>query len=141
MPASRNVPEPCEGVTPARWQQVRNLLAQALEASPSDGPALLERICAGDPALRSEIESLLEARDRAGPGFLDNPAMVDLGGVSAEASWIDRRIGPYQIVNRLPVVDHCGASTKRSCASISTVPREYISGKYWPWSHSGSRSA
>ena len=30
------------------------------------------------------------------------------------------------------VLDHCGASTKRSCASISTILREYISGKYWP---------
>ena len=66
MSASRNVQEPCEGVTPARWQQVKNLLAQALEASPSERPALLERICAGDSALRSEIESLLEAGDKAG---------------------------------------------------------------------------
>jgi eukaryotic-like serine/threonine-protein kinase len=105
MPASRNVPEPCEGVTPARWQQVKNLLAQALEVSPSDRPAFLASICAGDSALRSEIESLLEAGDRAAQGFLENPAVVDLGGISAEprGSWIGRRIGPYQILQQIGV--------------------------------------
>ena len=83
MSAWRNVPEPCEGVSPARWQQVKDLLAQTLEVSPPERPAFLERICAGDSALRSEIESLLEAGDMAGRGFLESPAMVDLGGISA----------------------------------------------------------
>jgi len=105
MSASRNIPEPCESVTAARWQQVKNLLAQALEVLPSDRSAFLERMCAGDSALRSEIESLVEAGDRASLGFLETPAMVDLAGIPAEprASWIGRRIGPYQIVQKIGI--------------------------------------
>ena len=45
-----------------------------------------------------------------------------------------------QLCSPFTMLNHCGESTKRSCASLSTFAREYVSGKYWPWSHNGSRS-
>jgi hypothetical protein len=56
-----------------------------------------------------------------------------------------RRAGQAEISSALSrcfgaMRDHCGVSSKRSCASISTILREYIRGKYRPSSQSGSRS-
>jgi len=41
------------------WEQVKELLADALERSPEERAAFLDRACAGDEALRAELESLL----------------------------------------------------------------------------------
>ena len=44
---------------PARWQQVKNLLAQAIDLAPEERARFLDDACAGDRGLRTEIESLL----------------------------------------------------------------------------------
>ena len=48
------------------WQRVEELLAAALEREPPDRAAFLDEACAGDVALRREVESLLAAHDRSG---------------------------------------------------------------------------
>ncbi len=49
------------------------LFAAALELrNPTDRAALLEDACAGNPALRAEVESLLAAHEQASK-FLENP--------------------------------------------------------------------
>ena len=47
--------------------------AAAALASPEERAALLDRECAGDPAMRARIESLLQALDQAGDSFLGAP--------------------------------------------------------------------
>jgi len=46
-------------MTPERWQELRNVLYDALQVAPADRPAFLDRACASDSALRQELESLL----------------------------------------------------------------------------------
>ena len=45
-------------MTPERWQQVRAMLAGALERAPADRAAYLDQVSI-DPSLRREVESLL----------------------------------------------------------------------------------
>jgi len=85
---------------PERWQQVRSVLDGALALPAAERSAYLDKACAADRELRTEVESLLDSHDQAGSVFLNNPA-VDLKGALAElgprSSWIGRRIGVYQI--------------------------------------------
>jgi serine/threonine protein kinase len=57
-------------MTPERWQQVREVLHQALELAPDRRPSFLEQACSTDHSLRREVESLLESADEAHSDFL-----------------------------------------------------------------------
>ncbi|MEJ2006994.1 MAG: hypothetical protein P8Z30_02375, partial [Acidobacteriota bacterium] len=65
---------------PDRWQEIERLYHSALEMDKSVRPAFLAKACAGDEALRREVESLLAHEDQAG-SFLKTPAI----DVAAEA--------------------------------------------------------
>ena len=45
------------------WERVERALDLALDLPPEDWPAFLDEHCAGDPALRQEVESLLQASE------------------------------------------------------------------------------
>ena len=45
-------------ITPERWQQIERLYHSALEHDSSQRGAFLQQACAGDDALREEVESL-----------------------------------------------------------------------------------
>jgi eukaryotic-like serine/threonine-protein kinase len=73
-----------EAVTPERYQQINELLDLVLKLEPSQRPAYLDRVCAGDEALRREIESLLAADAQASiGGFLEVPAAAKFAGMFA----------------------------------------------------------
>jgi len=86
-------------VNPERWQQVKRLLAAALESEPSQRSAFLDRACANDISLREEIENLLAVEQESDPGLLNSPA-IDLSAGPASGH-IGRRIGSYQIVEEI----------------------------------------
>jgi non-specific serine/threonine protein kinase len=50
-------------MTPERWRQIKDVLDGALELSPEQRTAFLDRACPTDHALRQEVESLLSAPD------------------------------------------------------------------------------
>jgi hypothetical protein len=51
-------------MTPEQWQQVKAILADALEcASPAERRAFLEKACAADLQLKEEVEALLAFDD------------------------------------------------------------------------------
>ena len=52
-----------------RWHEVDRLFEEALDRPPAERPAFLDAACAGDTALRREVERLLAA-DEKGAGFL-----------------------------------------------------------------------
>ena len=54
---------------PERWHEVDRLFEAALDRPPAERPAFLDAACAGDTALRGEVERLLAA-DEEGAGFL-----------------------------------------------------------------------
>jgi eukaryotic-like serine/threonine-protein kinase len=57
-------------VTPERWQEVKKVLAGALEQAPEQRHVYLDQACA-DPGLRREVESLIDAHDQGHTSFLE----------------------------------------------------------------------
>jgi serine/threonine protein kinase len=60
-------------MTPDHWRQVKNLLQSVLEQPPQQQAAYLAAACAGNQALKSEVESLIEFYKKA-DNFLESPA-------------------------------------------------------------------
>src|SRR5256714_3735172 len=105
-------------MTPERWQQIKAVLADALERPSVERAAFLEEACGGDLPLRAEVESFI-AYEQLGDGVIDSPSLERRGQASilsallpgqfettdltseqpsAETKW---RIGPYKIVREL----------------------------------------
>jgi serine/threonine protein kinase/formylglycine-generating enzyme required for sulfatase activity/predicted esterase len=61
-------------MTPERWQEIETLYHSALKQDPSRRAAFLQEACAGDEALRKELDSLLAQQDQA-KSFIEAPAM------------------------------------------------------------------
>jgi len=91
-------------MTPERWQQVRAMLASALERAPEDRAAYLDQV-SSEPSLRREVESLL-AQEKGAEGFLEEPALevaAKMLGKSSGQSLIGAQIGSYQVLSSLGV--------------------------------------
>jgi len=61
-------------MTPERYRRIGELYHEALERGPGQRDAFLDLACAGDEALRKEVESLIAGHEEAG-SFLETPAM------------------------------------------------------------------
>lgn len=87
-------------MTPERWQEVKQVLAAALELAPEERTAYLERGCAADPSLRDDIRPLLASEKRLNKRFLDSEDLAAFASTlpSAEMSWTGRRVGAYKVV-------------------------------------------
>jgi hypothetical protein len=85
-------PEPSKPDGLSRIEEIYHAAARL----PIEGrPAFLEEACGGNDALRREVESLIEAHDRAGD-FLESPALGVAAALSREqrsASRIGQQIG------------------------------------------------
>jgi serine/threonine protein kinase/tetratricopeptide (TPR) repeat protein len=91
-------------MTPERWQQVSDLLDQALRLSAAERSVYLAEFDVSDPELRREVESLLSSHEAAGVEFLITPAMqtvLDEREPAPRDTMLGRRLGAYQIVERL----------------------------------------
>ncbi|HEX6622609.1 MAG TPA: hypothetical protein VF064_02770, partial [Pyrinomonadaceae bacterium] len=97
-----------------RWKRVDELLDAAMGLAPAERAALLDEACTGDAELRREVESLLEAHDRAGDfieaGALEAAAQNLAAEEAAEeeerarasaATSVGRRFGHYRILSLL----------------------------------------
>src|SRR5579872_6939205 len=87
--------------SPERWRLVESLFHRVAEADPSDRPRLLHELCAGDPELRHELESLLASADRTLEG-LRRPVQqaaesITQPGVVGEG----KLIGAYRLIRLL----------------------------------------
>src|SRR6185503_12652462 len=88
-------------MTPERWQQIKALLESALERDPLERDAFLNDACAGDTALRSEVEALLDSHARA-EHFMESPAYAVMAGSLTDTDLVPgSAIGPYEVINRL----------------------------------------
>ena len=88
-------------MTPERWQQVKERFQVAMELRPEVRARYLEDACAGDPDLRTEIESLLASHDEASP-LLEQPAHVHEAMASnAPDPLLGKNIGPYQTIAKI----------------------------------------
>ena len=77
-----------------RWQEVKKVLAGALERAPSERHAFLDQECA-EPALRLEVESLIAAHEQAQTSFLAEPA------IPTKELTIGSSLGSYEILSRI----------------------------------------
>jgi serine/threonine protein kinase len=86
-----------------RSQQVERIYHEARERDPRERAAFLAQACAGDDALRRELESLL-AEDASVQSFLEKPALELVDKISGEdlpPSMIGHRFGPYFVLSLL----------------------------------------
>jgi non-specific serine/threonine protein kinase/serine/threonine-protein kinase len=91
-------------LTPERYRQLRDLVADALERPPADRIAFLARACNGDRDLQREALSLLDAHLQAdNSSFLSELPDAPTLGQSEDAvqTRVGRRIGPYEVEGEL----------------------------------------
>ena len=53
-------------MTNQRWQQIKAIFHASLEREPGERGAFLAQVCAGDDALKGEVESLIKAHESEG---------------------------------------------------------------------------
>jgi serine/threonine protein kinase/tetratricopeptide (TPR) repeat protein len=88
-------------MNPERWQKVKNILEEVIEVAPNSRAAFLEKVCADDENLRSEVEKLLEF-ESAEADFLEQDAVaVVFEHESFSKDQIGRQIGNYKITGEL----------------------------------------
>jgi eukaryotic-like serine/threonine-protein kinase len=85
-------------MTPDRWQQIEKVYHSALELVENERPAFLEKACAGDEALRQEVESLLQS-EQSGDHFIE--VVAKMFAREEPRSLLGQQIGSYQILSLL----------------------------------------
>jgi non-specific serine/threonine protein kinase/serine/threonine-protein kinase len=91
-------------MTPERWQQIKDVLATALEIAPAERASYLDHSCVSDASLRHDVEVLLLDEEKLGPQFLNDTALAAAAAevIPEEASrWIGRRVGAYRILDQI----------------------------------------
>lgn len=100
---------------PDRWKQIEEILEAVLERPSGERAAFLAEACAGDEALRREVETLINSYERAGT-FIDEPLLpaasrlATVQGDTYDTNIMDadtppemngRRIGSYQLISEI----------------------------------------
>ena len=86
-----------------RWATVKRIHQAALDREPSQRVAFLDDACAGDEALRHEVQSLL-AYEQDAASFMESPAVeVTAQGVTARHSMplVGRTLSHYHVESLL----------------------------------------
>src|SRR6516162_8780104 len=86
-----------------RWQRIEELYHSVREREGSQRAAFLKEACAGDDALRREVESSL-AQGRGVEEFLEAPALEAAAKLLVEdrgRTWVGRQLGSYQVISFL----------------------------------------
>ncbi len=66
-------------MTVERWEQVKELLHEAMQLTPGERGHFLDEACSSDDALRAEVESLLLAEEGMHSTFMQSPLLAELG--------------------------------------------------------------
>lgn len=85
-------------MTPERWQQIDQLLQEALERNPAERATFLAAACDGDDELRREVDSLLDFHCRAQTFIEAPPAEIAADLLAIKESRAGQMIGHYQLV-------------------------------------------
>ena len=92
-------------ITPERWQRIKEVFGLALECELAGRSVLLQDACAGDEALRTEIESLLVEAE--GNGAVTSEVFQSMSPPSSVPPketadpMLGRRIGAYRLEKRI----------------------------------------
>ena len=121
-------------MTPDRWQQIEKIYQSALELEESQRVAFLEKACAGDEALRQEVESLLRS-EQSGDRFIEEPALEVAAKMIAHEepqSLLGQQLGSYQILSLLGtggmgVVYKARDTRLKRSVAIKVLPADQVS--------------
>ena len=86
-----------------RWQQLERVCQAALDRAGSERAAFLEAACAGDEALRREVETLL-AHEKQAENYLEAPPLEDTLGAEPDrlvVAQAGKVFGPYLLIRLL----------------------------------------
>jgi serine/threonine protein kinase len=85
-----------------RWHRLQELFDAVSRLPPDARVGYLDEACDDDPALRREVESLLEASERGGEGEFLDEAVAGAARAWAEGpTYVGRRIGAYEVTREL----------------------------------------
>jgi serine/threonine protein kinase len=91
---------PSDGLEAGKWERIREILDSALQLPAEQRGAYLTEACAGDTALRSEVESLIAASARS--AFLDHDLLASFTPtLNMSVAHPGRIIGNYKLVHRI----------------------------------------
>ncbi|MEP6820080.1 MAG: protein kinase [bacterium] len=86
-------------MTPERYQQIGEIYHAVLAVDPEERAAFLDRACAGDEALRREVESLIASHEQAS-NFIATPALAVAAGLLAgRDSLVGQTIAHYRVIS------------------------------------------
>jgi eukaryotic-like serine/threonine-protein kinase len=91
-------------VTPERWRKIKTALDELVAVDPTKRRARIDELAADDPDLRLELESLLEAHEKAGDSFLEGAAAAAAANPSEPGTSeprLGRHIGPYELLEEI----------------------------------------
>lgn len=83
-------------ITPEQWLRVKDIVGSALDCKEGDQQAFLDAACAGDEALRLEVDSLIAAYYAS-----DSLSFHGLGEAFGVVPETPRTIGPYRLEREL----------------------------------------
>jgi serine/threonine protein kinase len=86
---------------PERWQQLKQIFQSALERNPAERSAFLSHACAGDEALRSEVESLISSHGQAGDSMEAMAAEAATEMLANDRALVGKQIGHYQVLSNI----------------------------------------
>lgn len=84
-----------------RWRQIKDILAAVLELEPDRRAAYLDEACAGDAALRAEVEEYLQYEPEASERLPVTRWSDFEAGVEPVPEAAPERLGPYRILREL----------------------------------------
>jgi serine/threonine-protein kinase len=87
--------------SPERWRRLKDLFADAIERPAAGRGEYLDDLARRDPELVAEVRALVTAHERDSD-FLER-MVAEEGGhlLDDEASWTGRRVGPYELLERI----------------------------------------
>ncbi|MGH9968893.1 MAG: protein kinase domain-containing protein [Pyrinomonadaceae bacterium] len=88
-------------MTPERWQKVKQIFQSAIERPPDERDAFVARACQDNPALRSEVESLISSHDQAGDSIEAMAAEAATEMLADDRTIVGQQIGRYQVLSRI----------------------------------------
>ena len=86
----------------SRWDDVERIVHAALERAPHERASFVAAECAGDDALRAEVESLL-ARESQADHLLSTPAAALMATSEDTATFLGRQFGTYTVLELIGV--------------------------------------
>src|SRR5437868_11333878 len=98
-------------MSPERWKQIEEVFQSALDLPESERGGFIASACAGDDALREQVEALVAQYEQAGDfieapavavaGFTGGPALATRHEAAPEDPLVGRRVGSYRVVREV----------------------------------------